>query len=165
MQQADLATEQEHQMTMGGYVEQSGLSNLTIVGFFVLRRSSSNNVIVLLQNQPINNRGSTLFNSKGVSMATEAQPTSKAAFQGCNCDQLVANATQSCDWNFPASCQLATDHEVFQPCDQKSHALFQLKNERTIPIKLPTQYLNCVQGKISKQRQTLHFSMILCCHS
>lgn len=57
-------------------------------------------------------------------MATEAQPTSKAAVQGCNCDQLVANATRSCDQNFHASCQLATDHEVFQPCDQKFHALF-----------------------------------------
>ena len=57
-------------------------------------------------------------------MAIEAQPTTKAAVQDWNCDQLVANATQSCDQNFHASRQLATDHEVFQPCDQKFHALF-----------------------------------------
>jgi len=61
---------------------------------------------------------------QAVSMATEAQPTSKAAVQGWNCDQLVANATRICDQNFHASRQVATDREMFQPCDQKFHVLF-----------------------------------------
>ena len=60
-------------------------------------------------------------------------------------------AGRQCDWklslgdqNFQSS-QLATYHEVFKPCVKKFHALFQLKNERTIPIKLLTQYLSSWQ--------------------
>ena len=101
---------------------------------------------------------------QAVSMATEAQPTSKAAVQCWNCDQLVANATRICDQNFHASRMLATDHEVFQPLVAKNFMRCSSSKVKE-PFPSNCQLNTCLQGNISKQQQPLYFSMILYCHS
>lgn len=73
-----------------------------------------------------------------------ALTASEIASAGYQCHLKLSLGNQ----NIQASCQLVTDHEVFQPCIQKiSCTVLAQKLKKTIPTILPTQYLSSRQSK------------------
>ena len=150
MQQADLATEQEHQMTMGGYVEQSGFSNLSIFGFFCTFD------LVLLLNQPINNRGSTLCNSKRSPWQLRHIPPPRQLSRA----EIVTN-----QWPIPLEVvtrifMLVASWQLIMKCFNLVTKNFMHCSSSKMKELFPSNYqLNtCLQGNISKQRQPLYIS-------
>ena len=150
-------------MTMRGHVEQSGFSNLTIIlfGFFVLCRSLSNNVLFVLLNQPINNRRSTLCNSKGPPWQLRHIPPPRQLSRA----EIVTN-----QWPMPLEVvtrifMLVASWQLIMKCFNLVTNNFMHCSISKMKELFPSNYqLNtCLQGNTSKQQQPLYFSMILCC--